>query len=517
MKGSSRAVVPRYKFGELSRLRALRRRGARYLLKTDINQFYPSVYTHSIPSSMHTKPVCKASLRLPGKGSGLPGFQIDKALQCTNDGQTVGVPIGPDSSLVVAETLLAAVDQELLTICPQAIHGYRYVDDFELAFPRLSDAEETLSTLQSILSSFELSLNPRKTNIIDLPQPLDGTWANELGRFTIRDAKSPAGQRNDIIALFSKAYEIAAMHREDSVIRYVIVKVQNEVVHPEAWRTFQNCILTAVSADPSAFASALGSLYRVATAGSHTVAKAPLSDIFESIIASHAPKSEGSEIAWALWGAISWSVPLSKQAAGLISKLEDDLVALLALDADARSLFPKGSLDKSIWTKAAAEPEALKSEHWLLAYEANRQKWLACPAVASQPEFAAMEAAGVAFYDPAQNSPQFPSAAEQIPGGKVFPNAILNSSRDFARLCRGEEFFAAWRAPIHLCILDYHRDLTRSEPQTAQQTLILNRPAHFNSATPAFAPAARSFLSSVASGSNSCLANSRYAASYAVN
>jgi len=50
--------------------------------------------------------------------------------------------------------------------------------------------------------------------------------------------------------------------------------------------------------------------------------------------------------------------------------------------------------------------------------------------------------------------------------------------------------------------------------------LALPRPissAHFNSATLAFAAAARKLLSSVASGNPSRRANSRYTASYAVN
>jgi hypothetical protein len=116
MAQSSRAVVPRYHYGELTRLRALRRRAGRYLLVTDINQFYPTIYTHTIPWALHTKTVCKAALR-GGKGKKAPvllGNSIDRALQAMNEGQTHGIPIGPDTSLVVAELLLAAVDVALV-------------------------------------------------------------------------------------------------------------------------------------------------------------------------------------------------------------------------------------------------------------------------------------------------------------------------------------------------------------------------------------------------------------------
>jgi hypothetical protein len=56
-----RAVVPRYKQRELPKLRALKRRGARYFLRTDITQFYHAIYTHSIPWALHSKPVAKAN------------------------------------------------------------------------------------------------------------------------------------------------------------------------------------------------------------------------------------------------------------------------------------------------------------------------------------------------------------------------------------------------------------------------------------------------------------------------
>jgi hypothetical protein len=54
------------------------------------------------------------------------------------------------------------------------------------------------------------------------------------------------------------------------------------------------------------------------------------------------------------------------------------------------------------------------------------------------------------------NIPLYPLRLQQT---KLSPNAILNPSREFARLFPGEEFFSAWRAPIHFSILDYHRDL----------------------------------------------------------
>lgn len=419
MKNSPRSVVPRYRFGELPRLRALRRRDARYLLKTDINQFYPTLYTHTVPWALHSKTQCKALLMKPGKGSHLLGNKIDKALQCLNEGQTHGIPIGPDASLVVAEVLLAAVDAELLKRCGKAIRGFRYVDDYELSFGTLSDGESVLTELQSILAEYELALNPRKTRFEELPLPLEDTWGSELGRFTVRDASSPIGQRNDIIGLFSRAFEIASEHPEEPVLKYSVARLQNMGVSISGWRTFQNCILGAANVDASAIPVALGTLHQASSAGGHSIAKAPLADTFESIIDRHARRGEGSEVSWALWGAIAWNIPLTKEAAQLVSKMEDDVVALLALDAEVLGLFPAGSLDKQAWQSLVNQPEALVGRHWLLAYEASQKKWLTSSATVKNPAFAAMSSAGVSFYDRSKNVPQFPPAAKGNPGGSL--------------------------------------------------------------------------------------------------
>lgn len=43
-----RAILPQRGFASISRLKAKARAVARYILKTDVTRFYPSIYTHSI-------------------------------------------------------------------------------------------------------------------------------------------------------------------------------------------------------------------------------------------------------------------------------------------------------------------------------------------------------------------------------------------------------------------------------------------------------------------------------------
>jgi len=272
------------------------------------------------------------------------------------------------------------------------------------------------------LASFELSLNQKKTRIVDLPFRLDSTWAIELKGSPIRGREHPVGQRNDIVGLFSRAFDLATAHSEESVLRYAVARVQGLDVDTSGWRSFHNCVLSAAAADPSTLPVALGTLHRVASRGAHLVPKAPLEEVFESVIARHAALAQGSEVAWALWGALAWSVPLSTNAARLVSGMEDDVVALLALDLDAEGLFPKGALNKNDWAALAAEPDALAGKHWLLAYEANQQGWLSAASIAKNREFSAMSTAQVSFYDKKKRKPLFPDAGRAQPGGTLWWN-----------------------------------------------------------------------------------------------
>ena len=122
-----RAVRPRFRYGEWSRLRPRDWRGQRFVLQTDVSQFYSSVYTHSIPWALEGKSYAKKNI---GKTA---SDKLDKALRNVSDGQTMGVPIGPDTSFLAAEIVLAAVDRELGSKI--RLRGHRYLDDYELGIP----------------------------------------------------------------------------------------------------------------------------------------------------------------------------------------------------------------------------------------------------------------------------------------------------------------------------------------------------------------------------------------------
>jgi hypothetical protein len=150
-KGTGRAIDGRWPQSARHELAQSTRVGRRYVLQTDINRFYHSIYTHSISWALHTKTAAKANRTL-----GLLGNRIDYWIRMGQDQQTVGVPIGPDTSLVMAELIMQRCDEALLRGIPN-LRGHRFIDDYELSFQTRTEAEEAFHVLDGCLADFELA------------------------------------------------------------------------------------------------------------------------------------------------------------------------------------------------------------------------------------------------------------------------------------------------------------------------------------------------------------------------
>ena len=133
----------------------------------------------------------------------------------------------------------------------------------------------------------------------------------------------------------------------------------------------------------------------------YSIAVVKLQEAFNDIIRRNAPLGHGSEVAWALWGAILFGISIDDSVASTLSEMMDSVVALLALDAQNRGLInPTTSFTK--WESVMTRDE-LYGEQWLLCYEANVKGWLPSLGggdhVATDPNFGFLKANGVSFYD----------------------------------------------------------------------------------------------------------------------
>lgn len=388
---SKRAVSRLREFSYIPVQQAKDSTSARFVLRTDISRFYPTIYTHSIPWALHTKAVAKRD-----RTDHLYGNLLDKRIRNTMDAQTLGIPVGPDTSLIIAEIIATAIDVELKNKLGN-IKGFRYMDDYYLYFSTKTEAESALSTLHSIMKDFELELNPNKTFIEELPEPLEHKWVSELRNYNIRE--SSKGQHTDLIGYFSRAFEYAKQYPNDRVLKYALSRIKNIEVKNENWSLYESLLLNSLIAEPSVIPTAAKILVKKRNEG-HTLDINLISNTITEIIIHSMKFNYDHEVAWSLWMSKILNIEVQEIAAIEISRSDDNVVALAALDLLNSGLIPAG-LDIARW-KALMKSNELYTENWLLAYEANVKGWLPSASgrdyVSTDSFFGILKANNVEFY-----------------------------------------------------------------------------------------------------------------------
>lgn len=153
-----------------------------HIVKADIKNFYPSIYTHSLAWALHGK----RSIRQGGKGKNrrdmkFVGNRLDKLFQMANDGCTNGLPIGPAVSDIASEIIASAVDRVFTAeVMKNGIEceAVRFKDDYRILVSSEADARQIVKILQASLKEYTLDLNDEKTTVSALPDGLFRPWVS---------------------------------------------------------------------------------------------------------------------------------------------------------------------------------------------------------------------------------------------------------------------------------------------------------------------------------------------------
>lgn len=388
-----RAFAYKYKYDKMDDLKASVRSRSRYIFRADISQFYHSIYTHSIAWALHGKKTAKAQQ----DNKSLLGNILDKLIRHSQDNQTIGIPIGPDISFLIAEIILSVCDEQLQKL---KITNYtRYIDDYEFGCESLQAAESYRDKLQEIISEFELVLNPDKTKIIELPIPLANPCISTIRTFDFGDY-SVSSQRYALISIFDIVFENIRHNLDISLIKYLLGRLNNITIEKPNWALYENLLLQCAMSDPSTISYVLRELLEY-KGMNYPIGFSRIREVFSRLIKLHAPINHGSEVAWALWAMIVLNLPINLATANTVSKMNDSIVAILLLDACSKKLI-RPSIDLSNYQSLMTKRE-LYGDRWIISYEANVKKWLPSldpvDHVNSDVCFSYLKTASVEFYD----------------------------------------------------------------------------------------------------------------------
>jgi hypothetical protein len=136
------------------------REDIRFVVKTDISDYYARIYRHRLENILASLSVKKNVVK-----------KIEKFISDWRGGQSFGIPVGTDAARLLAEAAFNDTDMALIS---EGIEHTRYVDDIFLFLNKDQDPYTAIAFLAKHLAENEgLSLNNQKTKVMNWDEFFD--------------------------------------------------------------------------------------------------------------------------------------------------------------------------------------------------------------------------------------------------------------------------------------------------------------------------------------------------------
>lgn len=343
---------------------------SRYTVRTDISRFFHSIYTHALPWALHGKAESKKD-RKPESAT-MFGNRLDWLVRQAQDGQTVGIPVGPDFSRIISEIVGAAIDKAF-----RASHGHdvpmlRLVDDIYIGCDNLDEANTYLSGIRDAIRSFELDINESKTVILSSSSDLEPYWPVEIRREIERYAEGgskKSHRKGDFIHFLDQILRQASDEKDEGIVKFAVRKIDELEVWSTYWELLEPFLVRVAISFPHCW----DYVARV-VAWRNTVKSVdkPLwANVVHRAVKQNGNSGHDSEIAWALWLLKELKEPLESQAFDLVLRRCGALPCLIALDVHASTNAAYKIPKEALLDRIGERP--MLGANWLLAFEADRQ------------------------------------------------------------------------------------------------------------------------------------------------
>jgi hypothetical protein len=343
----------------------------RFIAKTDISRFYHSIYTHSIPWAFHGKDRAKAD-RHPNSATVFLN-RADHILRCGQDGQTVGIPVGPDTSRVLAEIVATAIDLEFRKRCDvEDITVIRHVDDVWIGANSHADAESALWRYREAIREFELDINESKTRIYSSDFRFADAWPTELSVALETALDSRPHQKSDRLrAALEQAFAMTVTSGDDGILKYVIRYLDRHDAGWENWEIVEPLLKrSVVHYGHTVDYVARVIVWRLLTKGD--LDRQSWSRILAAIIDRHGRIGNDSEVCWATYASARLGCPIAAATAQNIVRNCGALSILSILNC-----ADNGLTDTSIFdvTHERMRLESGRGTFWPVIMEWKSRQW----------------------------------------------------------------------------------------------------------------------------------------------
>ncbi len=352
----------------------LESRGFVYRLTTDIAQFYPSIYTHSIPWAIRGKKEAKEK-----QGDNHWSNKLDECVRCMQNKETKGVVISPWLSFAIAEIILSKIDIEITIKFNEAFgenmwSGGRYVDDMWFYFSHPEHRKDALHIISEVLSEYRLEINSQKTKMEESPFLTESIWKTEIqdaGSAKTSDGKINFSIFRNTILHWAKELQTST----DNPIKYGLSMIEGSG-NENFWKDAKSMILQAIHIEPNCIPKVVSLLERYQDFFSEED-KEHIRVLFEKKIAEATKTKHEFEACWLLHALSLLSLPCSQEIAEIIIDKRHPMIVLSLYLLDKKGLV-KGKRNIPKELKSILEDSgSLKNEWWLCAYEIGMQESMA--------------------------------------------------------------------------------------------------------------------------------------------
>jgi Reverse transcriptase (RNA-dependent DNA polymerase) len=371
-----------------------------WLIRTDISRFYPSIYTHSIPWAAYGKERVKANLKTY---EGTLADRLDLLVRSCNRNQTIGIPIGPETSRVIAEIVSARIDSDF-SVCVGKRPNHtidRLQDDWTVGAKSLHDAENLLSIIAKCYRDYGLEINGSKTSVSHILASKQDDWRSEISGFLSHRRGGLAGSRlEDFLSL---CIRLQLDNPSAPVLSYALSVLEGRNYRSTDMEKLESFLLKAAVISPIS----MDRICRIILNIEHQtggLSKDRLANRFVELAERNFENGCHYEVIWLLYTMRGLKKAFhSKRIMDLAEGVQSSVIRLLLLDMNSLGLLFK-SLPTTLWASDISAERSLTDWSWLVSYEAIRKGWLPDPGTVMQsPFFKAMNSRNVVFYDKKRN------------------------------------------------------------------------------------------------------------------
>ncbi|AJD41683.1 reverse transcriptase protein [Rhizobium gallicum bv. gallicum R602sp] len=334
-----------------------------YTVTTDVRAFYHSVYTGSIPWAVHGK---SANTKIR---PALFGNQLSLLIRNAQGGQTTGLPVGPDTSRILAEVVASRIDSGIDGILQMKKgDAARFVDDFTFGCNSVEEGHRIIAEVRRAAAEFELDIGKEKTTIEPTNHLAYVGWQDYMKSHL--PGKKP--DKASFERFFYVVHDMTKRHTNLNIEKFAMSSCRTAFVESEDWDFLQEHIVSSYRRN-STLVDTLVEAILLRHEARGDLNMSALSDFIAARLPMLGANQRTGEILWLLYLACALDIKIKAEALSMCLRMPNPMIATLVTHAETQGLV-EGAIDRTYW-QSYANAEGLRSNMFLFAYEAAKNEW----------------------------------------------------------------------------------------------------------------------------------------------